>query len=177
MSKPFETYRDRDENLRYLGFSSYSDYLASPLWAVIRDRIYARDNYRCTALYCSLRRVRLEAHHVSYALPVLLGIDPGAIVTLCANCHDKVEYTRKKKLNLDQVQKKSILRFRKNNGMKFKSVLDFLRYRHKTEQDHVARYILAILAARETVWYDRILRELSIGKLPKSYLTYLRLNK
>lgn len=180
MSKPFETYKDRDESLSYLGFFCYSDYLDSPLWKIIRDKIFARDGWKCTASGCKYKhrrgRIKLEAHHVSYALPVLLGIDPGSIVTVCYHCHKRMEFDGKKKLSLDLAQKKTIKQYKKKNGQRFKSVIDFLRYRHKTKQDHVARFVLATLLRRETVWYDRVLHELLVTKrIHKSYQTYLRI--
>lgn len=178
MTKPFETYRDRDENLSIIGFSSYSDYLESSLWKVIRGKIFARDNWKCTIRNCKLgkRRLMLEAHHISYSLPVLLGIEPGSIVTLCSYCHRYLEFDGKRKLSLQDVQKKTIKNYKKRNGQLFKSVPDFIRYRHKTKQDHVARYILTTLFKREITWYDVILREILITKrIHKSYLNYLRI--
>lgn len=170
--KPSETYADRDKYLKMLGFISYEKYLESDLWSTIRRLVYQRDGFACGTLATKCL-APLEAHHVSYRLPVLLGIDPGAIVTVCWKCHQRLEFSAGKKLSLAKVQQKTIKEFRKDNGHQFKSVPDFLRYRHN-QQAHTARYIF--LALRKTTWYDVIIGLLQKKKLPKMYSTYLRLS-
>lgn len=177
--KPSETYADRDKNLLYLGFTTYQQYLDSALWKVIQSKVFARDSWKCQARGCKHKRgkVGLNAHHVSYLLPVLLGIDPGALVTLCCYCHKKVEFDRGgNKLSLQHSQQKTIKLFRKLNGQGYKSVVDFLRYRYKTKQDHVARFILTTLYKKQPTWYDRIITELSVRRINKAYYIYLRIN-
>lgn len=53
-------------------------------WSVIRERIFARDNYTCT--YCSARGVRLECDHV---VPVSRGgsHEDDNLATACFECN------------------------------------------------------------------------------------------
>lgn len=92
-------YQHRDQLLQQLGYRSYQDYLASPLWSRLRQVVLWRD--RCCVL-CGRRPT--QVHHAAYTLPVLLGQDLTLLHALCQRCHYTIEYTRKgRKRTLDQV--------------------------------------------------------------------------
>jgi hypothetical protein len=167
------TYRERDKDLLDLGFPSYPDYLDSELWKIIRKVVFQRDNYQCQIDGCS-KRGRIEAHHVTYSRATLLGVNPGGIVTLCRYHHRLVEYSGKRKLTLEKVQRKTVKYFRVGGNRKPKSVADWLRYRFK-EQPHIARRVFLLL--RPTDFYSKILAALHRGSIPKEYYDYLRVER
>lgn len=168
-----QTYRERDKELTSLGFSCYTDYLDSELWKVIRKVVFQRDNFKCQIDGCE-RKGKLDAHHVTYSRATLLGMNPGGLVTLCRYHHRLVEYSGKRKLSLEKVQRKALKYFRVGGGRKPKSVADWLRYRFK-EQPHIARRVLLLL--RPTEFYSKVIEELHAGRIPKEYYGYLRLER
>lgn len=70
-----------------MGFASYAAYLRSPLWRYMRAKVMLDYGGKC--VLCP-RRARI-VHHLSYAPPVLAGIDTGPLVPLCHKCHRAVE--------------------------------------------------------------------------------------
>lgn len=90
MSMGLTCYRDRDETLLGLGFSSYAAYLGSDLWKGIRANVFSdlgRDCFRCGKRATVL-------HHTSYAAAVLAGEDTSKIIPLCTECHEQIEFDR-----------------------------------------------------------------------------------
>lgn len=80
---------DRETILQRLGFGDYqSSYLASALWQRIRRRILKRDNHTC--FRCSEKAT--QVHHLTYTEPVLKGEDDSQLVSVCAECHDRIEF-------------------------------------------------------------------------------------
>jgi hypothetical protein len=75
-------------NWRYLGFSTYSDYLASDLWKSIRARVLKRDHGQC----CRCGRGATQVHHKSYHINVLLGRTLKPLVSICHTCHKAIEF-------------------------------------------------------------------------------------
>ncbi len=83
---PFD-YRTRQDVLSLLGFPSYQDYLRSPLWKSIRDRVLAQGRKcRCCPEAAS------EIHHREYTLAVLSGSTTHGLIPLCSNCHKLAEF-------------------------------------------------------------------------------------
>lgn len=76
-------------NWKYLGFSSYREYLSSKLWSDIRQRILRKYAYNC--VLCD--KPAAEVHHISYDMDVLLGVDTTKLVSLCRDCHRSIEFT------------------------------------------------------------------------------------
>lgn len=85
--KPVVDYKARNEILREMGFASYRDYLASPLWSKIRKRVFGRDGGRCRA--CGEKGG--QVHHQSYDLRTLKGKTIKRLLLLCRKCHEEVE--------------------------------------------------------------------------------------
>lgn len=83
------TYSQRDELLLFhLGYATYIEYLASPLWAEIRRRVWIERGNRCTLCPSHARTL----HHIWYHLSILLGLDTTYIVPLCEKCHVEIEF-------------------------------------------------------------------------------------
>ena len=98
------TYEERDEIVRYLGFGSYAEYLASELWESIKARVL-RDKKRC--YLCKRRGAAVQAHHHRYTRGNLSGKNLQEIYPLCAFCHVAVEFTQKReKRSLKDAQKR-----------------------------------------------------------------------
>ena len=84
-------YFKRNSALRSIGFKSYSQYLDSDLWDLIRRETLARDQCRCRNLKC-VEEGPKHVHHLAYSLPVLFGNNPVLVITLCEKCHTFVEF-------------------------------------------------------------------------------------
>jgi hypothetical protein len=83
------TYGGRLGLLRSIGFSSYNQYLASDLWAGIRQRVFDRYGRSCKVCGGSATQV----HHLWYSRWCLLGEEISPLVPLCRTCHYQVEFT------------------------------------------------------------------------------------
>jgi len=83
-------YRDRDENLRRLGFRDYLHYLRSPLWLVIRQQVLDRDRAECAR--CG--KTATQVHHRAYDTKSLTGECLHALSSLCRKCHQRIEQPR-----------------------------------------------------------------------------------
>jgi hypothetical protein len=68
---------------------AHADYLKTPLWKRIRKRILKRDNNICQL--CGNRAS--VVHHRSYDNDVLLGTNDNHLISLCNECHEKIEFT------------------------------------------------------------------------------------
>ncbi len=86
-----ETYADRNTLLKQLGYNSYAEYLASPLWQRIRTLVIEFYGNRCKV--CARRAT--TTHHLSYKRRVLIGYELESIVRLCESCHYKIEFDAK----------------------------------------------------------------------------------
>lgn len=73
-----------DDDLRLLGFMSYADYLKSPLWAGIRQKVYEQKGRIC--LDCKSHRAT-QIHHRQYGLETLKGETLNYLVPVCRACH------------------------------------------------------------------------------------------
>lgn len=67
---------------------SYDDYLKGSLWDEIRERVLKRDGYTCRICGGKARLV----HHESYEDDVMNGINLEPLMSLCRDCHDRVEF-------------------------------------------------------------------------------------
>ena len=82
-------YVKRDETLAKMGFESYANYLASPLWQAIRSAKIAVDPN------CEICNEKAEhVHHLSYKFSVLRGQKRYWLVSVCQKCHRKIEFTK-----------------------------------------------------------------------------------
>lgn len=96
-------YGNRNAALTVMGYSSYDEYLSSPLWREIRDKIRARDHGKCRA--CGGNGS--EVHHRAYYLQVLEGKALGELVLLCETCHGLIEFDGKVKCTFDESRRRT----------------------------------------------------------------------
>lgn len=89
-SRPSIDYAARDAILRGMGFPSYAAYLASELWASIRERVLERDGRQCRL--CP--REASQVHHTTYTREVLLGRELKWLAAICGGCHRYIEFDR-----------------------------------------------------------------------------------
>jgi 5-methylcytosine-specific restriction endonuclease McrA len=85
-----EQYQQRAESLRTLGFSSYQDYLRSPIWRFVRGLVMKRCRGQCES--CRINRAS-QVHHTSYSVKVLLGHKLKRLVGVCDMCHEMAHET------------------------------------------------------------------------------------
>jgi hypothetical protein len=67
--------------------ATYDEYVASPLWVSIREKVLAAAGTKCTC--CP--RPATEVHHRDYRPRVLRGDDLAPLVALCRDCHHMVD--------------------------------------------------------------------------------------
>lgn len=87
------TYTQRNVLLIQLGYSSYAEYLATELWIGIRAAVFKRDEHRCKLCGKDANVI----HHVNYEETTLLGVTLDGMVSVCHDCHKKVEFDSKNK--------------------------------------------------------------------------------
>lgn len=72
--------------------TTYEDKLQDPRWKTKRDKIIARDNYKCQ--WCG-KTINLQVHHKAYhKFPNETKVEPWdypdrLLITLCDDCHKK----------------------------------------------------------------------------------------
>jgi CDGSH-type Zn-finger protein len=96
------SYEERDKALLDMGFSSYADYLNSPLWNRIRRKVYAKRGKACSL--CG--DVASELHHNRYARVDLEGRCLSEIHPICRGCHEAIEFNGGKKNSLSDARAK-----------------------------------------------------------------------
>lgn len=89
-------YRRKNKRLKWLGYSSYQEYLLSPEWKEIRRRVLARDNFECVACGAAADCV----HHNGYHTAALTGRSLDALFSLCNDCHEYVEFINGQKVGM-----------------------------------------------------------------------------
>jgi hypothetical protein len=80
-------YRERNLNLRAMGFASYKEYLRSDLWRSIRARVLEAhpDCFACGG-------TATQVHHRTYRKKDLEGRDLRKLFAVCASCHERCEF-------------------------------------------------------------------------------------
>jgi hypothetical protein len=68
---------------------SYSEYLATDLWQVIRSRVLRRDRHTCHG--CG--SMATQVHHRSYGRSVMEGRDDSKLTSVCRSCHEVIEFS------------------------------------------------------------------------------------
>jgi len=86
--RPWIDYEARGRHLLALGFATYADYLASPLWASIRQKVLDRDRGQCRL--CP--KPATQVHHARYDRETLEGTSLTFLGAVCAGCHRFVEF-------------------------------------------------------------------------------------
>lgn len=86
-----QTYQDRNDTLKFMGYASYAEYLASPLWTSIREKVYKYKGTKC--VLCN--KDATCVHHRGYGLDTLEGTNLTPLVPLCNGCHMRIEFKSK----------------------------------------------------------------------------------
>jgi len=82
-------YKLRASILKDQGYSSYPEYLNSGLWASIRRRVLKRDKWACRV--CG--KQAWQVHHRNYDRRTMAGKSLKKLISLCGDCHKKVEFS------------------------------------------------------------------------------------
>jgi len=95
-------YKQRDEVLKSIGFSSYKEYLASNLWKSIRARVLREFST------CQCGKPATQVHHRSYKKRYLLGRGKLrlAMKPICEDCHKQIEFDGDQKTSLGRANAK-----------------------------------------------------------------------
>lgn len=89
-------YRVRSRALKKLGFATYQQYLQSPLWAEIRERVLRRSGWKCFAC----KGVATQVHHKKYTIRTLSGAETRTLAAICRPCHQLIEFDGEQKVDL-----------------------------------------------------------------------------
>jgi hypothetical protein len=92
----FEPQARRNAVLLEMGYKDYAEYLKSPLWGKIRKSVLVRDGKKC----CRCDQKANQVHHRDYTREALMGDDTSDMVSICAACHEFIEYLGTAKLDL-----------------------------------------------------------------------------
>lgn len=84
-------YSERQRVLELLGYNSYRDYLLSPLWKSIRDKVLRGKCVICDKTDAS------QVHHRNYLYETLAGQCLDQLIPLCGKCHRKIEFSHRNK--------------------------------------------------------------------------------
>jgi 5-methylcytosine-specific restriction protein A len=94
------------ENHEIHGMSN-DEYRKTSLWKKIRLWVRTRDDFSCQT--CSKKgntKYRpLDVHHRAYDKDTLEGRTPSNLISLCRECHDKIEYFEPEKINKRECEK------------------------------------------------------------------------
>lgn len=87
----FNHYEYRNQAVKKLGFNSYQEYLASPLWKSIRVKVLDRENNTCQI--CHIAKAD-HIHHHNYTYKTLRGDKRKLrhLIAICKDCHKKAEF-------------------------------------------------------------------------------------
>jgi hypothetical protein len=107
-SKATGAYAQRNQNLPWLGYASYREYLQSDDWKLLRQ---AALNENPTCVTCNCRATAV--HHYCYNDSVLLGLYPELLLPMCAIYHHDIEFRAKEKQSLPQVQQSLLKKLRR----------------------------------------------------------------
>ncbi len=99
-SRATGAYRRRNDELPDMGYASYSEYLKSDDWKVIRDAVLGPFPYCCCC-----ERPASQVHHWSYSAPVMLGLCKELLFPICEKCHEEVEFDGKRKRSMKEARK------------------------------------------------------------------------
>lgn len=95
------SYKSRSIGLKELGFSRYSDYLASDLWRRVRSLVYKLKGHKC--YLCDAEAT--ELHHNRYHKNDLIGKRLKYINPICRQCHQRIEFRDGEKATVGEARK------------------------------------------------------------------------
>lgn len=169
-------YQQRNAILKRLGYATYADYLASPVWAAIRLRVLNRDCWKCRG--CN--REASQVHHHAYTVQNLIGKELRSLSAICRRCHEQIEFDRRNgKLSLSQANKKLSKKHRRSRNGRHKSQPKAIRNHDKPRDPLHRRYLDKVAEInrtlkgrkRNTALADALReRTAEIGRYPKGVI-------
>lgn len=102
------SYDKRDGILKEMGYSSYSTYLKSPLWADIRLRALLGNRH------CGCGSPATQVHHREYTSANLTGESLRGLLPVCRYCHRQAEIAGGKKTSLKEANARLDKIFKRN---------------------------------------------------------------
>lgn len=174
-----EKYQDRVVVLKQLGFRQYADYTNSLLWQTIKRTVLHHRECACENLRCRYRDkdVVKQVHHLSYTVPVMLGINPSQLVVLCRHCHEWCEYEDGVKLDLAIAKRRTLMLIggpRLIVGHSNSRAGRWFGNRYKVNQD-LAQSVFKKLEDELPCWAKYIRLAIRLGKIQPTFKTYLGL--
>jgi hypothetical protein len=89
---------EREASLKALGFRTYAEYLASPMWERIRENVLTKARFVCAC--CGERATQI--HHRSYDFLTMRGSAPKNLTPVCRRCHTAMEFDGERKVELEE---------------------------------------------------------------------------
>lgn len=80
-------YRERNRNIRAMGYPTYAHYLKSDLWYSIRDKALT---LKPNCFVCGKKAT--QVHHGKYRKKDLEGRDFAFLFSVCSGCHHRSEF-------------------------------------------------------------------------------------
>jgi hypothetical protein len=101
---PYKDYQARDELLVSMGYASYKEYLRSPTWRKIREKVLERANGLCEL--CG--EPAAEVHHLSYSKEILRGDKRKLrhLIAICRACHQSGEFAAGQKVSRPETNRR-----------------------------------------------------------------------
>lgn len=122
-------YEDRKTVLAQLGYATYQEYLAGEEWADIRAERLGKFP---DCLLCGERAN--QVHHMEYSDRVLLGIERRLLVTLCGDCHKRIEWDGEIKRSLEDANKTlRELAFERGNARWLRMIKSIGKQKHRSK--------------------------------------------
>lgn len=137
----------RNENLKTLGFESYSHYLKSNLWAIVRQLAYRKHGRICFICGC----VATQLHHSSYDLPTLSGSNLSHIHPICCKCHKFAEFDEFGKAQFNEANQALGIETPDPNTSEYQKLLDTKDKKRREEAPGVGLTIQH--GETEGVWF------------------------
>jgi len=109
-------YASRAHVLRLLGYSSYEDYRASPLWQQVREKVFSEKGRKC--FMCGL--AASQVHHNRYHRNDFLGKRTKFLNPVCGTCHVGIEFDGERKRTLAQ----AVVEFKRKRRAHVKAIRD-----------------------------------------------------
>lgn len=120
------SYMNKNDILKVLGFETYTKYLQSSLWKKIRSDVLIKQEYKC----CACKNRADQVHHRKYTLQNLSGKNDEFLVAICKGCHYRIEFTKKKKNTLTTANRLLDKKINRKNNKKDKYVKELKCFNH-----------------------------------------------
>lgn len=122
------SYQGRAYWLASLGFASYAEYLASPLWQAARAKAMRRAKGQC----CCCGGRASQVHHSRYHKNDLLGKTTKYLHAICGTCHHAAEFQWRTGKKGNVIQANSKLQYMTQKGDDGLGLMERAKATHET---------------------------------------------